>query len=375
MRCSYCTRDVPDAPFCTWCGRHQATNGSRLAHYAAHPGEHVLHPSVLTTLFPHLGHQKVHEFRWALAAGVACLLLLDLAGLITAALLCAAFLVPILYLIYLYEVQVYRDEPAPVLGFTIGGGVVLGIVVTISVKAVTGPVALQTIYGDDVPALLVLGVLVPLIQELLKPLPALALRLHGGFPERVDGLVFGVAAGLGFSIAETLVRFSAVLTSLPAHTAPANWIYPLLTLAILMPLLQGSATGAITAALWRVKHRGLSVHESSVVILALAAHMAFIVGSQMLVDRQFSQLFVLAWQAVVVGALLLVIRYLLHQTLLEEARDLGFSELVCPNCHQPIVAARFCPLCGKALVASAPKRVSPQPRRPAPSAGPALEEV
>src|SRR5258708_36592644 len=98
--------------------------------YAAHPAEHVLQPSVFTTLFPHLGHTKIHEFRWAFAVGLAGILVLYIAGLITAAILVAIFLVPVLYLIYLYEAQVYRAEPALVLGFTIGGRAVLGIVVT-----------------------------------------------------------------------------------------------------------------------------------------------------------------------------------------------------------------------------------------------------
>src|SRR5260221_891772 len=49
-------------------------------------------------------------------------LILYVSGLIAAAILVSAFLVPVLYLIYLYETQVYRDEPAIVLGFTIGGG-------------------------------------------------------------------------------------------------------------------------------------------------------------------------------------------------------------------------------------------------------------
>ena len=90
-----------------------------------------MQPSVFTTLFPHLGHHKIHEFRWAFAVGLAGILLLYLAHLITAAILVSIFLVPVLYLIYLYEAQVYRDEPALVLGFTIGGGVVVGLVVTV----------------------------------------------------------------------------------------------------------------------------------------------------------------------------------------------------------------------------------------------------
>jgi len=53
--------------------------------YAAHPGESVVHASIFTTLFPHLGQHKVHEFRWAFLAGLGGILILYLAGLITAA--------------------------------------------------------------------------------------------------------------------------------------------------------------------------------------------------------------------------------------------------------------------------------------------------
>src|SRR5205807_3336997 len=123
--------------FCTRCGAHQGTMGelgnasastrTREYRYAAHPAEHVIQPSVFTTLFPHLGHNKIHEFRWAFAVGLAGILVLYLAGLITAAILVAVFLVPVLYLIYLYEAQVYLDEPSVVLGFTICGGILVGI--------------------------------------------------------------------------------------------------------------------------------------------------------------------------------------------------------------------------------------------------------
>lgn len=352
MRCTYCTRDVPDASFCTWCGRHQAVGGSRFAHFGPHPGEHVFNPGVITTLFPHLGHHKIHEFRWALIAGIGCVFLLDLAGLITAALLCAAFLLPVLYLMYLYEAQVYRDEPGSVLGFTIGGGVILGVIVTLVVKAFSGTMVLQTIYGHDTQALLVLGLLVPVVQEVLKPIPALLLRGRA-FPERVDGLVFGVAAGLGFSIAETVVRFSSVLGSLPAQVPPGNWIYPLFTLAVLLPLLHGSTTGAIACALWQVGRSRFTPRDAAVIVLAVAAHIGFILISQVLSDRGLSQMLILGWQAAVVATMLVVIRYLLHETLREEALDLGFIECICPNCRHQVVAARYCPLCGKVLGSAA----------------------
>ncbi len=362
MRCDHCSHDVPDGVFCTRCGAHQGTTyefgnaRTREHRYAAHPAEHVAQPSVITTLFPHLGHHKVHEFRWALIVGLAGVLVLYIAGLITAAILVSAFLVPVLYLIYLYEAQVYKDEPAVVLGFTLGGGVIAGIVVTLLVHLIYNPLANNpNPLGQpsvNIGAVLLLGLLVPVVQEVIKPLPAIFLPNRADFPETVDGLVFGVAAGLGFSLAETLINFSSTIASLPMHVAPGNWIYSLATIAVLQPLLQGSATGMIVATIWRQRLGKLGGREIGGVVMALLAHIAFSGGGQVLAQTSINPLFILIWQAAIVGALLVYIRYVLHHALLEEAAHMGFAETVCPSCHMHIVASGFCPNCGMALTAA-----------------------
>ena len=362
MRCDHCAHDVPDGVFCTRCGAHQGTTyefgnaRTREHRYAAHPAEHVAQPSVITTLFPHLGHHKVHEFRWALIVGLAGVLVLYIAGLITAAILVSAFLVPVLYLVYLYEAQVYRDEPAVVLGFTIGGGVIAGIVVTLLVHLIYNPIANNpNPLGQpniNIGAVLLLGVLVPIVQEVIKPLPAIFLPNRADFPETVDGLVFGVAAGLGFSVAETLINFSSTIASLPAHVEPGNWIYNLAGIAVLQPVLQGSATGMIVATIWRQRLGKLGGREIGGIAMALIAHVAFSGGGQLLAQTSINPLFILIWQAAIVGALLVYIRYLLHHALLEEAAHMGFAETVCPSCHMHIVASGFCPNCGMALTAA-----------------------
>ncbi|MDQ6878797.1 MAG: PrsW family glutamic-type intramembrane protease [Candidatus Dormibacteraeota bacterium] len=325
-------------------------------------------PSVITTLFPHLGHHKVHEFRWAFIAGIAGVLALYLAGLITAAILVSAFLVPVLYLIYLYEAQVYRDAPATILGFTLGGGIIVGIVVTLLSRVIYNPFDYSVNplgnAGISIGALLIVGLIMPVVQEVLKAVPAYFLPNRADFPETVDGLVFGVAAGLGFSLAEALIGFSGALTSLPAHVPPGNWIYDLTTLAVLQPLLQGSATGMVVATVWRYRRGRLAGREIGGVAMALIAHIAFAAGTLVLKDSAVNPLAILIWQAVVVGALLIYIRYLLHHALLEEAAHMGFAETVCPNCHTHIVASGFCPNCGMALTA-APHSIkrSPRPRQ------------
>jgi len=334
---------------------------------------------VITTLFPHLGHHKVHEFRWAFIAGLAGVLVLYLAGLIAAAILVAAFLVPVLYLIYLYEAQVYRDEPALVLGFTIGGGIVAGIVFTVFERFVYNPFQYSTNplshASVSIGGLLILGLLFPLVQEVVKPLPAFFLPNRADFPETVDGLVFGIASGLGFSLAEALIGFSSVVTSLPAHVEPGNWIYDLTTLAVFLPLLQGSTTGMIVATIWRYRRGRLGQREIGAVVMAVAAHIAFSAGTELMKETSVNALFVLIWQAAIVGALLIYIRYLLHHALLEEAAHMGFAETVCPSCHMHIVASGFCPNCGMALAAgpNAVKR-GRRPRADTTAAAPAKKK-
>jgi hypothetical protein len=372
VRCGHCSHDVPDGAFCTRCGAHQGTTAesgdakTREHRYAAHPGEHVAQPSVITTLFPHLGHHKIHEFRWAFIAGLAGILILYVAGLIAAAILVSACLVPVLYLIYLYEAQVYRDAPAIVLGFTIGGGIVVGILFTVFERIVYNPFQFSANplgnAGVSIGGLLLVGLLFPVLQEVLKPLPAFFLPNRADFPETVDGLVFGIASGLGFSLAEALIAFSDVVTSLPAHVAPGNWIYDLTTLAVFQPLLQGSATGMIVATIWRYRRGRFGRREIGAVAMAVLAHIAFSGGTEMMKQATVNALFILIWQAAIVGALLISIRYLLHHALLEEAAHMGFAETVCPSCHMHIVASGFCPNCGMALSA-APNSVK-RSRRP-----------
>lgn len=369
MTCAHCGRTVPEGLFCTNCGAHQGVGveapRDRHHHYAAHPGEHVAQPSVFTTLLPHASHARLHEFRYAFLLGVVAIVILVATGLVVAALLAAIFLMPVLYLVYLYEAQVYRDEPAYVLGVTLVGGIALGLLVTILADRIIGPTT-----GRSFQATLAYTVLVPIIQLIVLPIPALLLRSRPAFHETVDGLVFGVAAGLGFSVAEQIVRFSNVFSSLGVHTDSAGWIYPLVSVAVLVPLLHGSAAGEIAAALWRNRSESTAARLAPYGIpLALIASVAFYFVAQILQNNGVSPLVVLLYQAVPIGVLLVYIRYLLHHALLEEARDLGFNAVVCPNCHRHVMASGFCPNCGVALSAT-PRRPGATVAAPATSATP-----
>jgi len=343
---------------------------NRTHRYAAHPGEHVATPNVFTTIFPHLASHRVHEFRYAFLGGIVVLALLYGFGLIVAGILVSAVLVPILYLIYLYEAQVYRDEPALVLGTTFGLGAILGVVVTLVTSHVFNPVQRATGEYASTGGLLIATVVIPVIQLLFLGLPALLLRRRPTFEETADGLVLGVAAGLGFSAAETIVRFSDTITNTDVRVPSAGWIYPLLSIAIFIPLLHGTGAGIIAASLWpRSRQRRSRGLARLGVIAALVITVAFfVVGSLIrtangglggdVQNGGSDPLLWLGWQAVAVGLLIVYLRFLLHYALLDEAKDLGFSAQICANCHKHMMAGGFCPACGMALSAG-PRRRGP----------------
>lgn len=353
--CDHCGRETPDEPFCTWCGSDRTADSpdpqQRPHRFAAAPGEHIARPAVISTLLPHLPTHRVHEFRWGLLAGVAAVVALVFAGAVVPAILTGAVLVPVLYLVYLYEAQVYRDEPIRVLGLTVVAGAALGCVVLLIARVLipsSSPLEVTRATG----VLIAATVLLPIVEEIVKPLPALTLRSTPSFNETVDGLVFGIAAGLGFAAAQTIINFSRIIGYERLHTSAGDWLWPVLGAAVLTPLMQASCTGAVTASLWRRGRQGGRLLYAAGFPVALLGHIGFTLGSRLLLNAGAGQATVLIWEAAVVAALLVFIRALLHRALLDEAEDFGLHEALCPHCRRRVEASAFCPQCGAAVRAA-----------------------
>jgi hypothetical protein len=128
-----------------------------------------------------------------------------------------------------------------------------------------------------------------------------------------------------------------------------------------LPLLQGTAAGLVCAALWRFARGRVDVLALLGIALALAGHIAFSLVSQVFVNHGWSQLIILAWEAAVDVVLLIYLRILLHNALLDEAVDLVRATRYCSHCHNTLTAEGFCPSCGMALTAV------PHHTRPAPA--------
>ncbi len=335
---------MPEGEFCTRCGAHREGGSLRLAQFALRPGEHVASPNVLSTLLPHLAHERLHAFRWGLLAGLVVVAILAATGLVVAAIWVAALLVPVLYILYLREADVYADTPLLVLAATVVAGGAVGAAVTAAGNALGS--------GLGAGGVVLLGVGIAIVAELLKPAgPLLLLRRR--FPSTVDGLVLGVAAGLGYAFAQTLINLAGTFGHVGDRVAPSGWTFTLFSVGLLIPLLHGSCSGLVAASLWRPRGGRDAALRAAGLPLAIIADIGFTVGSELLDDARLSAFFVLLWQAVVVAAVLVAVRMLLHAAVLDEGTALGLREVRCHVCRRTAEAAAFCPHCGASLARGA----------------------
>src|SRR5438094_6996365 len=118
-------------------------------------------------------------------------------------LLLGAFLVPVTLVAYLYEREPVGDVPLATVAVCFLWGGALGTVIA-------GLLEYRTLHALGPLALLGVG----LIEESAKLVVPLGLYLRGRYRSEADGLLFGVAAGMGFAALETMgYGFVALLQS------------------------------------------------------------------------------------------------------------------------------------------------------------------
>jgi hypothetical protein len=346
---------VPAGNYCGHCGAHLISASTTRRHaFAAVPAERVAHISIISTLFPHLAHRRGGAFRWALLAGCAAVLLLAAFHLFAPATIAATLLLPVLYLLYLYEVEVYEDEPWLVIGATMVVGAVLGYAFTAFSGAA---VSVLNLTGDTENGFVLAGIAIPIVaQAMMLAGPLILYVFRRRFREPLDGLTFGAASALGFTLTSSLTKFWPAITgSLVAGGDPVDWSLRLLQFGVLVSLINASTTGLVAAAVWlhRYDRRRISgPWASSILATVLVAF-----GAQVLIGMLTFTLPNVATEVairlVAALALLLYVRLVIHEALLVEGveHEIGPASQ-CPECHRLVPTMAFCPSCGAARAAA-----------------------
>jgi len=370
--CNECAHEVPALDYCVRCGdplaeerrAHAALTGRR-TQFAAFPDEHALGVHLVSTLFPQLPRADMATFRTVLIIGLLVIVGLAVAGLFPLALIAAALLVPLMMVLYVWDVDVYEDEPVRVMAFTAAWGAVAGIIAGLLIGLL--PSGVNLVGGATGTDILSRGVVVPLLSGLVMLAGPLILLPYRKFNDVLDGATFGATSAVSFSAALVLSQgvdlFASGLRP-PGDALP--WIVRLISLGIASPLIAAGVIGAAAGAFWlqyrapiRDRERlGLVGQPLVATVAALLFLIVAAVGQQLL-----PFLPALLWLALLAILALAWLRVVIHLGLLQEAAEIQIGPPVtCSNCGRMTPAHSFCGLCGASL------RAVPKVRPAQPSA-------
>jgi ribosomal protein L32 len=369
-RCENCGHEVPASRFCIRCG-HRLEGGSaqRSRAYAPAPNERVLSPRVVSTIFPQLPHSSMREFRACLALGSGAVLLIGLAGLYPIALIAGALMLPVLVIIYMFDVNVFEDTSLPVVLGTVVWGLVTGTLTALLAKALS-PVGSQVFTGHHDDIVLVRGLLIPLLSVVLILAGPAGLLRFPRFSTVLDGATFGAASAATFVGAEVIVQaISSLGHGLRPPGSVLPWLVQLAIFTAALPLVTIAAMAAPAGALW-LKYRApigdrAALGRLGMPWLALPLGTATVILAA-LVQATLAPGLALALIAALAVLALLWLRQVIHVGLLEEALLIEAApQITCVNCGQQTRRGRFCEFCGIAL-AALPASRTPVRRKPGP---------
>jgi uncharacterized paraquat-inducible protein A len=378
--CPVCGNVVPVGAYCAACGTHlthdAATPSARRAHsYAAAPGESVLHLSVVSSLFPHLSHRSRGPFRVGFVAVLAAMLILAALRLQAPAIAVCALGIPLLFQLYIYEADLYDEEPVVATLLTLGVGAVLGVGWSLLTSHYVNSATRITLVGGGRSGSstlhVILAALVPAGAQLLMVVPValMWLRRRDRFRESMDGFVFGSAGALGFVAAAVITDLAPELRSGVRITGPtANLYVQTVIHGIALPIVAACATGLIGAALWLRRDPAATRAPGRLFTLwpvALLVALVVQIGLGYTDVSTPGNAVVTVAHLAAAAAYLVALRVGLHHVLLHEAHDVRIGPpRVCHHCHHVVPAAPFCPNCGAAEIAvsrSARRQLSLQP--------------
>lgn len=358
VTCPHCGREVPEGAFCAACGRPLTAHPTARWHsFAANPSEHVLHPSIASTLFPHVPQRQSTIYRLALLVVAAALLLggyLRLTGPVVAI---AAAGVPLIFLIYLIESRVFASDEAYSLGVTAGLGAVFGVIWAYFAGryiSETYLVNLSLLHAST-GRIILAGIVLPLVAQALMLVGPVILRLTRPYDEVLDGFAAGAASALGFALTATLVGLLPEVESGPLSAAgDIDSAIRALLHGMLVPLIYAGTTGLVAAAIFL--RRGPTNRDPYGWLTGLwpavfvAAVIRAVLGMASLYVLQISADILI--YAGVAALLLFLVRIALHHMLLAEpANPPGGSPLACFHCELEVPRMAFCPSCGGATTA------------------------
>lgn len=375
--CGHCHTTVPVGNFCGYCGTDLSHPGQpglavlRPRVFAVAPHERVLLPMVSSTLFPQLPQIYRNPFRIGMAVLLLGVVVLSATRMLGPLVTLIALGVPSLFMLYLWQADVWRDIPARAFLVAAGLGAVLGA----GWVSLTGGLVARS-YGIPVAAgfvlqnLLGVGLIVSVGGAILMVLPAVVVRmLRPPTREALDGFAIGALGSLSFTGAATTARLAPqFVAGLLDGVRPTRLLIEAVLYGVAAPLTAASIGGLIGIVLWFRPGRRADEHPLVLrtalllftgLVLVIYTFLWLVDGSRL---PKWPQL---GLHLAITVAALLAARFGLQLALLHEAPDpYSGRPLLCVHCERVVPDMPFCPACGAAVRASS--RSSRRRRRECP---------
>lgn len=375
--CRSCVHDVPAGAFCAVCGAQmspqsgQGTGWLRMRAHAAAPDEHVMRPSLSTTLFPRVPRNSRSAFRAGLVVLVVLLVVFAWLKAQPPLIGISALGLPLLFIVYLRETDAFVDLDVRTLALAAAVSTGIGIgwaFATHAIWARTYDDVLATPMTTTEVLINLVAVPVGGVLLLLAPVAALR-RWRPGVRESLDGFVIGAVAALCYTAAQVLTRAAPEFTNgLVSGDYPSDALFASAAIrGVAAPLTAIAVGGMVGTALWMrprtdsapVRHWYSPSAAAPAVGIGLLAY----VGQNAIDYAWISYGQIVGLYAAITVLALLALRFVLHCTLLGEVAD-GISPdepVLCPQCHYVVPDLAFCANCG--IAANAASRSSRRGRR------------
>jgi hypothetical protein len=324
---------------------------------------------------PHTDRHTSQNYRWAIAIAAVIVLGLTLLGYLGGAVLAAALAVPLTYLMYLYDLNVWQDTPGPAVALTfLLTGVLSAAVSLVFFEWVfadqwaqlnSGGIARAGVGSVPVVPLLLFAVVLPVLALVAMLIGPVVLARKPTFDDMIDGFTLGVASGTAYAAVESIVAYSVVFSIGRVEGGIATWVAVVLNIMVVKSLIYGTSAGIATAA-FSGKGEGYDgftpVFWSHLVFVAVA-NVLYWLGVRLLAYLDFGAAFGLLWGVIILVVLVLRARMFLHASLIEaavedvanERRSHGAAAegAYCPQCEMPLIPdAAFCIVCGQSVRAT-----------------------
>lgn len=373
--CPACHESVPVARFCGNCGADQwadVTARRKLLRprvFVAAHRQSVFLPLVTSTLCPHLSKQDRTPFRHGLLIAGAALVAVSLLRQLAPMVVLTCLGIPLLFVLYLWRSDIYRDIPARALVLTPLIGIALSVAWWLRTGAtVANAYGIPLSAGFQLIDVLNIGLVVSMGDAVLMMVPAVVVRLlRPRMTESLDGFVVGALGSLAYTTAGTITWLAPqFISGLLDNYDSFRLLSRALLYGVFDPLTAAAAGGMMGIMLWYRPGRraggpgGIRVRLALCTLIGAGGYLGLYAvdaanvrqGAEDAINLAIT---LLTW---------LTLRLAMQIAVLHELPDEASGQPVrCIHCAATVPDMPFCPQCGAAQRASSrsARRVHDEP--------------